>query len=171
MSSISRGLRGCRPLRSAMRLIRRSARRRALVDAAVTASAHWRSECAAVRGAYHWWSQDSASWPMARSSVHKPIGAVCLRRTQLPRFGGCRGSCRALIELRPVHAREGQMPASSRPGSTVWGRADSAAVKRRSNFGRSAGETLSTRTGLPRRKLLARMAVTEHRLLEGDVAR
>ena len=57
MSSISRGLRGRRPLRSAMRLklIRRFARRRALVDVAVTADAQWRSECAAVRGAYHRW--------------------------------------------------------------------------------------------------------------------
>ena len=57
MSSISRGLRGRSPLRSAMRLklIRRSARRRALGDAAVTAYAQWRSECAAVRGAYHRW--------------------------------------------------------------------------------------------------------------------
>lgn len=60
------------------------------------------------------------------------------------------------------------MPASSRPGSTLWGRAESAAVKRCSNFGTAAAETRSTRTGLPRRKLLARMEVTEHRLLKGD---
>ena len=38
-----------------LKLIRRSARRRALLDAAVTAYAQWRSECAAVRGAYHRW--------------------------------------------------------------------------------------------------------------------
>jgi hypothetical protein len=38
-----------------LKLIRRSARRRSLVDAAATAYAQWRSECAAVRGAYHRW--------------------------------------------------------------------------------------------------------------------
>ena len=81
MSSISRGLRGRRPLRSAMRLklIRRSARRRALVDAAVTAYAQWRSECAAVRGAYHRWVAAGAG-----------NNAVCVRRVQ--RRGGSRGA-------------------------------------------------------------------------------
>jgi hypothetical protein len=38
-----------------LKLIRRSARQRALVDAAVTAYAQWRSECAAVRAAYRRW--------------------------------------------------------------------------------------------------------------------
>jgi hypothetical protein len=57
VSPISRGFRGHRALRSAMRLklIRRSARRRALVDAAVSAYAQWRGECAAVRVAYRRW--------------------------------------------------------------------------------------------------------------------
>ena len=57
MSSISRGPRGRSPLRSAMRLklIRRSVRRGALMDAAVTAHAQWRTECAAVRGGYRRW--------------------------------------------------------------------------------------------------------------------
>ena len=38
-----------------LRLIRRSARQRALVDAAVSAYAQWRGECAAVRAAYRRW--------------------------------------------------------------------------------------------------------------------
>ena len=38
-----------------LKLIRRSTRQRALVDAAVTAYAQWRSECTAVRAAYRRW--------------------------------------------------------------------------------------------------------------------
>jgi hypothetical protein len=38
-----------------LKLIRRSAQQRALVGAAVTAYAQWRSECAAVRAAYRRW--------------------------------------------------------------------------------------------------------------------
>jgi hypothetical protein len=38
-----------------LKLVRRSARQRALVDAAVTAYAQWRSECAWVRAAYRRW--------------------------------------------------------------------------------------------------------------------
>ena len=57
MSSILRAFRGNRPLRSAMRLklIRRSARQRALVDAAVSAYSQWRGECTSVRTAYRRW--------------------------------------------------------------------------------------------------------------------
>ena len=81
MSSISRGPRGPRPLRSTMRLklIRRSAPRRALVDAAVTAYAQSRSECAAVRDAYHRWVAAGAG-----------DNAVCVRRVQ--RRAGSRGA-------------------------------------------------------------------------------
>jgi hypothetical protein len=43
-----------------LKLIRRSARRRALVDAAVSAYAQWRSECAEVRAAYRRWVAASA---------------------------------------------------------------------------------------------------------------
>ena len=38
-----------------LKLIKRSARRRALVDAAVTAYAQWRGECTGVRTAYRRW--------------------------------------------------------------------------------------------------------------------
>jgi hypothetical protein len=57
VSSISRGFRGHRPLQSAIRLklMRRSSRRRALVDAAVGAYSQWRGECTAVRAAYRRW--------------------------------------------------------------------------------------------------------------------
>ena len=40
--------------------IRRSARQRALVDAAVVAYTQWRRECAAVRNAYRRWKGASA---------------------------------------------------------------------------------------------------------------
>lgn len=40
--------------------IRRSARQRALVDAAVAAYTQWRGECAAVRNAYRMWKSASA---------------------------------------------------------------------------------------------------------------
>ena len=57
MSPTLRGFRFHRPFRSPLRmkLIRRSARQRALVDAAVTAYAQWRSESATVRIAYRRW--------------------------------------------------------------------------------------------------------------------
>jgi hypothetical protein len=42
-------------------MIRRRARRRAVVDAAVAAYAQWRVECAAVRSAYRTWTAASAS--------------------------------------------------------------------------------------------------------------
>jgi hypothetical protein len=40
--------------------IKPAARRRALVDAAVAAYVEWRTQCGAVRDAYHWWATTSA---------------------------------------------------------------------------------------------------------------
>jgi hypothetical protein len=40
--------------------IKPAARRRARVDAAVTAYVEWRRQCAAVRDAYQWWATTSA---------------------------------------------------------------------------------------------------------------